>query len=192
MEEIRNGVKVIYAKSRAEWRQWLADNHQAADSVWLVVFRKESAVRSVLYSEAVEEALCYGWIDSLKKKREPDGCFQFFSKRKAKSNWSAVNKKKIALLIEQNLMTDAGLEVVDMARKNGMWDASDNAENLVIPPDLEHAFLINKEAYKNWESFSRTSKKEILKWIYNAKRPETRQRRIEETISLATENKRAK
>lgn len=115
-----------------------------------------------------------------------------FSKRKAKSNWSAVNKNKIALLIEQNLMTDAGMEVVDIARKNGMWDASDNAENLLIPPDLEHAFLINKEAYKNWESFSKTSKKEILKWIYNAKRPETRQRRIEETISLATENKRAK
>lgn len=85
MEETRNGVKVLYAKSRAEWRQWLADNHQAADSVWLVVFRKESAVQSVLYSEAVEEALCYGWIDSLKKKREPDGCFQFFLKGKRRA-----------------------------------------------------------------------------------------------------------
>ena len=189
--EIYNDVQTFHAKSRKEWRKWLEKNHSTEKSVWLIIYKKESEIPRVYYSEAVDEALCFGWIDSKPNKRNEDSYYQFFAKRNPKSNWSKVNKAKIAKLIEKGLMQSAGLEMIDLAKENGTWTALDKVENLIIPDDLQELFSDNKTAFENWERFPPSSKRGILEWILNAKKPETRQKRIEETVSLAEKDIRA-
>lgn len=189
--EIYNDVQTFHAKSRKEWRKWLETNHSTEKSVWLIIYKKESEIPSVYYSEAVDEALCFGWIDSKPNKRNEDSYYQFFAKRNPKSNWSKVNKAKIAKLIEKGLMQSAGLEMIEIAKENGTWTALDEVENLIIPDDLQELFSDNKTAFENWERFPPSSKRGILEWILNAKKPETRQKRIEETVSLAEKDIRA-
>jgi len=192
MEESKNGVKVFYAKTQAGWRQWLAENHDKEVSVWLVIYKKDASADSLPHSNAVDEALCFGWIDSLTLKRDEESRYQFFSRRKPKSNWSAINKNKALKLIEEGLMQEAGLQCIDIARANGMWDALNDVENIVVPEDLKREFEINKTAWDYWEKFPRSTKKAILKWISEAKREETRTNRITETVKLTSENRRIK
>jgi uncharacterized protein YdeI (YjbR/CyaY-like superfamily) len=192
MEESKNGVSAFYAKTQADWRQWLAENHEKEVSVWLIIYKKDASADSLPHANAVDEALCYGWIDSLTVKRDEESRYQFFSKRKAKSNWSAINKNKALNMIEQGLMSPAGLQTIEIAKANGMWDALNDVENLVVPDDLKKEFETNKTAYNHWEKFPRSVKKAILKWISEAKRPETRVARINETVKLAGENVRVK
>lgn len=192
MEEIKNGVKAFYAKTQADWRQWLAENHEKEVSVWLIIYKKDASANSLPHSNAVDEALCYGWIDSLTLKRDDESRYQFFSKRKPKSNWSAINKNKALNMIAQGLMSHAGLESIETAKVNGMWDALNDVENLIVPDDLKKEFELNKPAQAHWEKFPRSSKKAILKWILEAKRTETRATRISETVRLAGENVRVK
>jgi len=189
--EIYNGIQTFYAKTRKEWRKWLEKNHQSEKSVWLIIYKKESDTPSVYYPEAVDEALCFGWIDSKPNKRDEDSYYQFFAKRNPKSNWSKVNKEKVAKLLEKGLMHSSGLEMIEIAKQNGTWTALDEVENINIPDDLQKLFSKNKTAFENWENFPRSSKRGILEWILNAKKPETRQKRIEETISLAEKNIKA-
>jgi uncharacterized protein YdeI (YjbR/CyaY-like superfamily) len=189
--EIYNGIQTFHAKTRQEWRKWLEENHQSEKSVWLIIYKKESETPSVYYLEAVDEALCFGWIDSKPNKRDDNSYYQFFSKRNPKSNWSKVNKEKVAKLIEQGLMQSAGFEMIEIAKQNGTWTALDEVENLTIPDDLQALFLNNKTAFDNWENFPRSSKRGILEWIRNAKKPETRQKRMEETVALAEKNIKA-
>lgn len=190
MESYKN-VNTFYAKSRNEWREWLEKNHQSEKSVWLIVYKKDSDIPSIYYPEAVDEALCFGWVDSKPNKRDEKSYYQFFSKRNSKSNWSRLNKEKVAKLIEQGLVQSAGFEMIKIAKQNGTWNALDEVENLIIPDDLQELFSNNKKAFKNWENFPPSSKRGILEWILNAKKPETRQKRIEETVSLAEKNMRA-
>jgi uncharacterized protein YdeI (YjbR/CyaY-like superfamily) len=192
MEESKNGVSAFYAQTQADWRQWLAENHEKEVSVWLIIYKKDASADSLPHANAVDEALCYGWIDSLTVKRDEESRYQFFSKRKAKSNWSAINKNKALNMIEQGLMSPAGLQTIEIAKANGMWDALNDVENLVVPDDLKKEFETNKTAYNHWEKFPRSVKKAILKWISEAKRPETRVARINETVKLAGENVRVK
>jgi uncharacterized protein YdeI (YjbR/CyaY-like superfamily) len=159
--------------------------------VWLIIYKKESGVPSVHYPEAVEEALCFGWVDSKPNRRDEYSYYQFFAKRNPKSNWSRINKEKVIRLTKQNLMADAGLEIVEKAKKNGSWDALNDVENLVLPGDLKKGFELNRKAYKYWKQFPGSVKRGILEWILNAKRPETRVKRVEETIHLAEKNIRA-
>lgn len=187
----KDGIQTYYAEDRAAWRQWLVDNHAQAKSVWLIIYKKGSGTPSVYYDEAVDEALCFGWIDSKPNKRDAESYFQFFAKRNPKSKWSGVNKKKVKRLIEQGLMTEAGLKMIELAKASGTWTALDEVENMTVPPDLEIAFRNNEIAFRNWEAFPRSVKRGILEWISNAKRPETRQKRIEETVTLAAQNIRA-
>lgn len=189
--EFKEGIGTFYASSRQAWRAWLAANHQSAKSVWLIIYKKDSKVPSVYYPEAVDEALCFGWIDSKPNKRDDESYYQFFSQRNPKSNWSKVNKAKVAQLIAQNLMTAAGLAMVEIAQQTGTWTALDAVENIEIPDDLQAAFDQNKTAREYWDNFSRSTKRGILEWILNAKKPETRQRRIDETVRLASENIKA-
>ncbi len=186
-----NGVETFHAKTRADWRKWLEKNHLTEKSVWLIIYRKESDIPSIYYPEAVDEALCFGWIDSKPNKRDNNSYFQFFSKRNPKSNWSKVNKEKVDKLIAQGLMQSKGLEMIEIAKQNGTWTALDEVEKITIPDDLKELFEKNKTALENWEKFSRSSKRGILEWIMNAKRPETRKKRIEETVSLAEKNSKA-
>ena len=190
MEE-RDGIKACYAKSEKAWRDWLSRNHSKEKSVWLIIYKKRSTTPSVYYSEAVDQALCFGWIDSKPNKRDDESYYQFFAKRNPKSKWSRVNKNKVARLTKLGLMEKAGLEMVALAKQTGTWDALNDVDQILIPEDLQKLFDNNKKAKKNFEAFPRSAKRGILEWILNAKRPETRQKRMEETIQLAQENLRA-
>lgn len=188
---MNNGIKTFHAKTRKEWRKWLEKNHQSEKSIWLIIYKKDSETQSVYYPEAVDEALCFGWIDSKPNKRDDFSYYQFFAKRNPKSNWSNVNKDKVSKLIQQGLMHRSGLEMVVIAKQNGIWTALNEIESITIPDDLQNLFSTNKIAFKHWESFPRSSKRGILEWILNAKKQETRQKRIEETVSLAEKNIKA-
>lgn len=189
--ELKNGVATFYAKNRKAWRQWLQKNHATAQSVWLIIYRKESAMPSVYYPEAVDEALCFGWIDSKPNKRDAESYCLFFSKRSPKSNWSQVNKRKVAILLEQGLMAPAGLAMVELAKQNGTWTALDKVHAIEIPPEMAALFKQNKTAEQHFTAFPPSTKRGILEWILNAKTTETRMKRITETVSLAAQNIRA-
>lgn len=159
-------------------------------SVWLIIYRKETETQSINYNEAVDEALCFGWIDSLPNKRYVKSYYQYFSKRNPKSNWSKVNKEKVALLIKENRMTKSGYEMIDIAKETGTWDALNDVENLVVPANMLLEFKNNSKAFQNWQKFPDSAKRGILEWIFNGKRSATRKKRIDKTISLAELNKR--
>lgn len=181
----------FYAPDRAAWRNWLLENHGKKDGVWLIYFKKESGRPRVSYEEAVEEALCFGWIDSKPNKIDDISYMQLFSPRKASSNWSKLNKDRVERLGAQGLMMPAGQKMVDLAKANGKWNILDGVEALEIPGDLQAALDANPGAKQYFEGFSRSSKRGILEWILNAKRPETREKRITETVERAAIGKRA-
>lgn len=181
----------VYAPSRKEWRQWLMKHHDKEKSVWLLIYHKSSDKPSVYYDEAVEEALCFGWIDSKPNKRDSESYYQFFSRRNPKSNWSKLNRERVERLEKQGQIMPAGQAMIDLAKKTDTWEALVDVENNVIPEDLQKLFDKNKKAYNNFMAFSSSSKRIILEWILNAKRPETRQKRLEQTVALAEENKKA-
>jgi len=189
--EMKAGVKTFYAKTQKEWRKWLEKNHRSEKAVWLIFYKKGSGIQSTNYAEVLEEALCFGWIDSKANKRDDQSYFQYFTKRKPKSNWSKLNKEKAAKLIEKGLMTPAGFESIEIAKKNGKWASLDGVEELTVPHDLRRLLEKDKTAFDNWEQFSRSVKRGILEWILNAKRPETRQKRINEIVELAGKNIKA-
>ena len=189
--EMKSGVKIFYAKTQKEWRKWLEKNHRSEKAVWLILYKKGSGIQSTNYAEALEEALCFGWIDSKAIKKDDESYCQYFAKRKHESNWSKVNKEKVSRLIEKGLMTSAGFESIEIAKRNGTWTALDEVEELIIPPDLQLLFDKNIAAFENWKNFSRYIKRGILEWILNAKRSETRQKRIAETVELAEKNIKA-
>ena len=186
--EIHKDIKAVYAKSRTEWRRWLNKNHAKEKSVWLILYHKSSATPSINYNDAVEEALCFGWIDSRANKRDTQSSYLFFAPRKPKSKWSKSNQERVEKLTKQGLMTAAGQAMIDLAKKTGTWDAYAEVHQAGIPDDLQQLFDKNKKAFKHYLDFPPSSKRIILDWIRNAKRPETRQKRIEETVKMAAKN----
>jgi uncharacterized protein YdeI (YjbR/CyaY-like superfamily) len=181
----------VYAKDRVTFRKWLEQNHTSASGIWLVYYKKNSGKPSISYQEAVKEALCFGWIDSKVNSLDDERYMQVFTPRKAKSVWSALNKRYIAELLEQNLITSSGLKTIEIAKQNGQWESLDKVEALELPDELVKAFKKNKPAKENFEKFPPSSRKLILQWIASAKREETRQKRIEETVTLAAQNIKA-
>lgn len=181
----------FYAKDRRAWRRWLTNHHLRAQSVWLVYYKKDSGTPSITYPEAVEEALCFGWVDSRPNKLDATRYKQLFSPRKPKSPWSAINKKRVALLIENERMTSAGLSKVNAAKKDGSWSYYDGVDALAVPKDLRAALASSSAAKRHFAEFPSSSRKIILWWIMSAKRPETRAKRIAETVRLARKNVRA-
>ena len=179
-------------KSRQEWRKWLEDNHLDKQSIWLIYYKKKTNIPTVTYSDAVDEALCFGWIDSKAKSIDEQKSMQFFSKRKIKSVWSKVNKDKVARLTETGLMAQAGLNSVEIAKQNGCWTILDEAEALIIPNDLELEFQKSPNSKDYFLSLSRSDKRNILQWLTMAKRPETRMKRMEEIVELASEKLKPK
>jgi uncharacterized protein YdeI (YjbR/CyaY-like superfamily) len=169
----------------------LEANHATSPGVWLISYKQGSGKPHVSYDDAVEEALCFGWIDSRVNKLDDEGHVQLYSPRKSKSPWSRTNKQRIEKLIDQGLMTEAGLAKIEAAKQDGSWSLYDSVEDLRVPADLEEALAANETAREHFEAFSNSSKKIILWWIESAKRPETRQKRIEETVSLAAQNIKA-
>lgn len=189
---MENGIDTFYPKSRSEWREWLQNNHIKSQSIWLIYYKKKTNIPTVAYSEAVDEALCFGWIDSKAKPIDDEKFMQFFSKRKEKSVWSKVNKEKIERLTKEGLMTEAGFEIIEKAKENGSWTILDEVEALIIPPDLAAEFEKRPSAKNYFLNLSRTDKRNILQWLVLAKRPETRQKRIAEIAALAEQNLKPK
>lgn len=188
MESIRNEY---YPASRKQWRSWLQKNYSKANHVWLILYKKESNKPTITYAEVVEEALCFGWIDSKPNKRDDESYFLFIAPRKPKSVWSALNKIRIEKLLQENKITTAGLQKIEAAKKDGSWFALDKVDALEMPPALKKAFTKNKTALKNFEAFPASVKKAIYQWMQTAKTEVTLNKRIEETVTLAAKNIRA-
>jgi uncharacterized protein YdeI (YjbR/CyaY-like superfamily) len=189
--EVHKGINTYHARNRKEWRAWLTKNHQSEKSVWLIIYHTSSATPSVYYDEAVEEAICFGWIDSIAHKRDQESKYQFFAVRKPKSNWSKANRERAERMIKAKQMKPAGQALIDVAKKTEAWTALIDVQNSVIPPDLQKAFDKSEVAYKYFMAFPPSSKRIILEWILNAKKTETRQQRIKQTVELAGKNIRA-
>ncbi|MBO0939106.1 YdeI/OmpD-associated family protein [Fibrella sp. HMF5335] len=181
----------FYTPDRQVWRQWLADHHDSAPGVWFVFYKKKTGTPSLTYDEAVEEALCYGWVDSLPKKVDEERHALKFSPRKPKSVWSKPNKDRVERLVANGLMTPTGLTKIERAKQDGSWDALNDSDALLMPADLDRALAADGVAAANFNRFSPGSRKIILSWIGAAKRPETRASRIAETVRLAALGKRA-
>lgn len=191
MPESERRAESVYPKNRIEWRKWLEDNCYTSAGVWLIYDKKGSGKQNLTYVEAVEEALCFGWIDSRSNILDDERWMQLFSPRKLKSPWSKLNKQRVKKLIEQRLMAPAGLQKIEAAKENGSWCLLDAIEELRIPADLEEALATNDAARRYFMAFAPSYKKGILWWIESAKRPETRAKRIRETVTLAAQNIKA-
>ena len=182
----------VECQTRSEWRAWLAENHQREQGVWLITFKKASNHPSVGYDTAVEEALCYGWVDSRTHGLDDDRSMLWFAPRRKGSNWSKSNKTRVAKLTKAGLMMPPGIAKVEAAKRDGTWTALDAVERLEIPPDLADAFAGHPGSAGNFNAFPRWVKRATLEWISTAKRPATRKRRIDETARLAQQNERPK
>lgn len=187
-----NELKSFYAKSRKDWRNWLEKNHESEKAIWLIFYKVSSSKPSLSWSEAVDEALCFGWIDSTKKTIDKESYKQYFSKRKTVSNWSKVNKEKVEKLIKDQQMTKAGFWSIEVAKKNGSWNALDKIEALIMPDDLKEAMNRHSNAMEYYESLSKSAKKLLLHWVYSAKKTETRQKRILEIAENANNKTKSK
>jgi uncharacterized protein YdeI (YjbR/CyaY-like superfamily) len=179
------------AADRSAWRTWLEANHTTSTGVWLVYGTRASGRPRIGYAEAVEEALCFGWIGHRPDARANALAMQFFTPLVTGFAWSGLNKERVARLIAEGRMTAAGLATIEAAKADGSWDRYQEAETLALPPDLEDALAQNVEARQHFATFSDSAKKNALRWIESAKRSETRARRIAETVRLAALNVRA-
>jgi uncharacterized protein YdeI (YjbR/CyaY-like superfamily) len=179
----------VHAETRDEWRRWLAANHAGSPGAWLVSWRKRTGKPSIGYAESVEEALCFGWIDSVQRTLDEERTAQLFTRRRAGSRWSSSNKERVERLLAAGLMQPAGLAAVESARASGAWTALDDVEALVVPDDLAAA-LDSPSARAQWERYPPSVKRGILQWLLDAKRPETRAKRIAETADAAAAGRR--
>ena len=178
-----------YAEDRETWRAWLKVNHASCNGIWLVYYKKHSGRATVSYDEAVEEALCFGWIDSTVNKYDDVRYKQVFTPRNPRSVWSKLNKSRVEKLIRTKRMTKAGMEKVNAAKKNGIWKMLDDVDNMTIPPELKAAFSKNTKARKAFSDLADSAKKILLYHILRAKLPETRKKRIRNVIGHLTGEK---
>ena len=167
---------------RAAWRAWLAANHATATGVWAVTYRRTAGKPVVAYEDLIEEALCFGWIDSRPGKLDEERTMLRFTPRKRGSVWSRPNKERVQRLIADGSMTSAGMRAIEAARADGSWDALNDVDDLLVPPELAVALAAVPAALKGFEAMSPSAKKPILFWVTSAKREETRARRIEEIV----------
>ncbi|QYK40328.1 MAG: YdeI/OmpD-associated family protein [Paracoccaceae bacterium] len=181
----------VEVTSRSQLRAWLAEHHATSGSIWLVTWKKQRPDLHLPYDAIVEEALCFGWVDSLPRKLDAGRTMLLLSRRKPRSAWSAANKARVARLTTAGRMAPAGLAAVDTARADGSWAFLDDVERLEVPVDLAAAMVMYPEAAAHFAAFPRSVRRGILEWIKQARRPDTRAKRISETASLAAQNKRA-
>jgi uncharacterized protein YdeI (YjbR/CyaY-like superfamily) len=174
-----------------EWREWLTANAGEQRSVWLVIHNKTSGQANFEMPELVEQALCFGWIDAKAIRRDGQSRYQQFTRRNPRSTWSKLNRDRVENLTAAGLMTPAGQHLVDEAKRTGAWDCLAEAQAGIIPADLQLELDGSEAAARHFAAFPRSSQVRILSWIAGAKRPETRQSRITQTITLATTNQRA-
>lgn len=183
--------KILF-KNRGEWREWLEQNHDSASEVWLIYYKVHTKKKSVRYEEAVEEALCFGWIDSKVKTIDDEQYMQRYTPRQDGSNWSESNKSRVRKLIETSQMTPAGMAKIESAKRDGSWDRLDDIDReITVPEDLEAALALNPVANENFDNFPSSSKKQYLWWLKSAKKDATREKRLREIVKRAEKNIKA-
>jgi uncharacterized protein YdeI (YjbR/CyaY-like superfamily) len=181
-------LKKVTPKSREAWRAWLEKNHAASTGVWLVFAKKHTGLPTLSYEDAVQEALCFGWIDSLMKSIDDRFHMQMFTPRKPKSAWSATNKARLERLMKAGVMAPAGLAAVEQAKKSGAWKKYESVDALTIPPELNKALDANPDAKKNWPTYTESARRSFLHMVNDAKRPETREKRVRRVIEFVSNN----
>lgn len=189
---MKNGITTFSPSSLDAWRNWLKANHSSESAVWLIFYKVASGIPSLSWSEAVDEALCFGWIDGIKKTVDEQRFKQLYTPRKPKSTWSKINKEKVKHLINEGLMTPAGIKCIEVAKSNGSWNALDDVEALIVPEDLKSALEKQPGAMAYFDGLSKSSKKIILHWVTFAKRAETRAKRIAEAAESAARKEKPK
>ncbi len=185
-----NEMRFIF-RNRDEWRSWLIQNHTKSEGIWVIYYKKHTGKESLSYNEGVEEALCFGWIDSLVKSIDQQMYMQKYTPRRKNSVWSETNRKRVQKMIETGKMTTAGLKMVEVARKNGQWEkAYGQALNSEMPKDLEKALQENPKAKENFYRFAPSHQRIYIHWLNSAKREETRLKRIDKIVTLAEQGKK--
>lgn len=187
----KDGIDIIFPRNRSAWRAWLGKYHEKKKSIWVGYRKLAGGKKNITYSEAVEEALCFGWIDSKANRLDEKRTVQYFTRRSPKSHWSLLNKQRVSRLIKEERMQQAGLDAIRIARKNGTWNTLNDVDKLKVPEDLLQALKKRKRAHAYFEAFPKSAKRAILIWIGSAKTAETREKRIRETVLLAAKNQRA-
>jgi uncharacterized protein YdeI (YjbR/CyaY-like superfamily) len=181
----------IYLTTRAEWRKWLTQHHSEESGIWLVFYKKHTRMPTLHYDAVVEEALCFGWIDSIIKKLDDDRYARKLTPRKPSSQWSELNKNRVKKLLRQGLMTDAGVARIEEAKKTGHWNQSARTHIPTgVPDDLKRALNKNRKAKAFFSTLAPTYQKQFIGWIATAKRQETIDRRVKEAISLLKQGKK--
>lgn len=184
--------KTLYVTNRDDWRAWLKKNHSSQKEVWLIYYKKHTGKPRIPYDDAVEEALCYGWIDSTVKRIDDEKYAQKFTPRNLRSNWSELNRKRARKMINEGRMTNAGLAKFKQAGKQKDEEVKDRApkKRLIIPPDLKKALSANKKALENFRNFTPSYRRLYIAWITDAKRKETREKRIKQTVKWSAEGRK--
>jgi uncharacterized protein YdeI (YjbR/CyaY-like superfamily) len=178
-------LKFLQFSTRAEWRVWLEEHHTKEREAWLLHYKKGAGKNSLTYEEAVEEALCFGWIDGLLQSLDAEKFALRYSPRKGKSIWSEINKQRAERLIREGRMTQAGLAKIAQAKENGEWEAATKREEVnAIPADLERALQSHKTALATFKQWPASRKKQYLWWLASAKRAETREKRIQAILDM--------
>lgn len=181
----------VHVESVADWHAWLAAHHERPTGIWLVQWKSHTGKPRMTYDELVEEALCWGWVDSKSGRVDEDRDKLWLSPRRKGSAWSRPNKQRIERLEAAGRLQPAGRALVERAQADGTWTILDEVEDLIVPPDLAAAFAARPGSREAWEAFPRSARRAILEWIVLAKRPETRERRVSETAEKAARGERA-
>lgn len=183
---------IIHAETRTQWRIWLTHNRTSARGAWLCSWRTTTGRPRCPYPEAVEEAICFGWIDSTTTTLDEERGLQLFTPRRPKSSWTRLNRERAADMERRGLMTDAGRLAIAAAKSNGWWTISDQVEDLEEPPDLTEALDRDPRARSNWDGFPPSARKQMLWWIISAARDATRADRITHIVTQAVDGQRAR
>lgn len=186
------GFPIFHAESREQWRAWLDANHETTRGVWLCSWKSRTGRPVCPYPEAVEEALCFGWIDSTVNILDDERALQLMTPRKAKGSWTRLNRRRVADMEAAGRMTDAGRRAVEVAKANGSWTLLDSVEDLIVPDDLAAALHGHAGARTAWDGFPPSARKQMLWWVVSAAKPETRARRIEAIAEAAARGERAR
>ncbi len=185
------GFPIFHAETRAQWRAWLEANHGSERGVWLCSWRSATGRPACPYPEVVEEALCFGWIDSTVNILDEERGLQLITPRKAKSSWTRLNRQRVAAMEAAGLMTDAGRRAVAVAQANGWWTLLDPVEDLLEPDDLAAALDANPEARAAWDRFPPSARKQMLYWVITGAKAETRAKRVATIVDKAERGERA-
>ena len=185
-------MKQLYIPDRSRWRKWLTKNHDKEENgIWLVFYKRGTNKPTLKYEQAVEEAVCFGWIDSIIKKIDEAKYVRKFTPRKSDSFWSKLNKKRAARMIKHGLMTEAGLAKIKIAKKTGLWDKDPRPKiSFDIPDEFALALAKNKKAKENFNKLAITYRRHYIGWVVTAKRDQTKKRRIAESIALLEQGKK--